>query len=81
MPRVQMPSLYERLASIHKPPTSICATQEAKARRKYDSAAGPAWFMLMTARTEHFRPTHGFLGRDGNMTKLNFDSKSKASEA
>jgi hypothetical protein len=50
MLRVQMPSLYERLASINKPPTSICATQEAKARRK-DSAAGPAWFMLMTERT------------------------------
>jgi hypothetical protein len=30
MLRVQMPSLYEQLASIHKPPTSICATQEAK---------------------------------------------------
>ena len=50
MPRVQMPSLHdERLASIHtpptsihNPPTSICATQEAKTRRKDDSAAGPA---------------------------------------
>ena len=38
----RLASIHKPPTSIHNPPTSICATQEAKTRRKDDSAAGPA---------------------------------------